>query len=500
MLTEQKSSRLNNFAAKLALLSLVTLALVGCGGAGSNFDSTGGAPIDNSNASSSVQVRISGTPSDRIVALGFTFSSVKAVSASGAKFELLPKPGSVEVIHLTSSNEPLVVLQVPKGEFSQLEVSVSKSEVTYLATNNQPIEKHFSTGSTFTVDLNPTITIGADPAIVNIEIDVANTVYLDLASNYVFVNPPVMKISQTAVAADDQHPEDGRVDHVIGLVTSTTSNSFTLTKGLSGMQLTFQTDDNTSFEGASLATLTGAMVEVKGSTSADNALLASQVTYLGSGANGVAVEGLITGYDQSGQMSLVSQTGTGNGATDALRGSSVTFNPAGGTTYTVNTSDFDMEGLPFSFDQSSIMPGQRITVNSHSAIRQGANAHATGSVNASVVELQQQTLTGTVTNYIAGANGAAMFDLVLNANGTSYLNAATPGTTTVHVYQRSTTDLHGISGAISEGQSLQVRGLLFYYNPSTPSSSQTPTASDAGAPQPFAFVASRVGDYLMPPM
>jgi hypothetical protein len=266
------------------------------------------------------------------------------------------------------------------------------------------------------------------------------------------------------------------------------------------MQLTFQTDDNTSFDGTSLATLTGAMVEVNGLTSADDSLLASQVTYLGSGANGVAVEGLITGHDQSGQMSLVSQTGTGNGATDALRGTSVTFNPAGGTTYTVNTSDFDMEGLPFSFDQSSIMPGQRITVNSHTAIQQGANAHAAGSVNASVVELQQQTLTGTVTNYIAGANGAAMFDLVLNATGASYLNAATPGTTIVHVYQRSTTDLHNVSGAISEGQSLQVRGLLFYYNPATPSSSHNPTASDAGSAQPFAFVASRVGDYLMPPM
>jgi hypothetical protein len=244
------------------------------------------------------------------------------------------------------------------------------------------------------------------------------------------------------------------------------------------------------------------MIEVSGSSQADGSLLASEIHSLGSGADGVVIEGLMTGYTGSGYVSLVSQDGTGAGMTAELLGANLSLNLASGITYTVNTHDFEMEGLPFSFDESSIMPGQRVAIGSHSPIQPDPDGNAAGLIDASVAELQQQTLNGTVSNYAASETpGTATFDLVLPEDGSSYLSAANPGTLVIHVYQRSTTDVHNLSGVISDGQSVQVRGFLFYYNPAIPSSTRKPRASTASASeQPFHFVASRIKDLVVPPM
>ncbi len=500
----KQSSTYHTFVTKflLALPLLWMPALVGCGGAAafkSNSNFGGAVP-----GSSSVQVRITDAPSDRVIALGLTLSSVKAISSSGAQYDLLPGPGSVEVTHLAATNEPLAVLDVPQGEYTQMEVSVSGAQVTYLdASTNQPVEKQFSDSLTVTVALNPPITIGAEPSVLNIDVDVANTVYLDLANNSVNVNPPVLRVSsQPVLTSGEQHPEDGRVEHVLGSVSSVSGSSFTLSLGHSGMSLTFQTDENTTFDAASLSMLTGAKVEVSGSSQADGSLLASRIRNLGSGNDEVVIEGLMTGFTDSGYLSLVSQDGSGAGMAGDLLGSSIGLNLDGGATYAVDTHDFDMEGLPFVFAESSIMPGQRVAVGSHSSVQPDPQGGATGFIDATVVELQQQTLNGTVSNYApAETPGTATFDLVLPGDGTSYLSASNPGTMVVHVYQRSTTDVHGLSGAVSDGQSVQVRGLLFYYNPAIPSSSRKTKASTAGIfSQPFFFVAGRIKGLVVPPM
>lgn len=499
-----QSATYHSFATKflLVLTFLWMPILVGCGGTAaphsSNSNFLAAAP-----GSSSVQVRITDAPSDRVIALGLTLTSIKATSSSGAEYDLLPGSGAVEVTHLAATNEPLAVVDVPQGDYTQMEVSVSGAKVTYLdASTNQPVEKQFSDSWTVTVPLNPPITIGAEPSVLNIDVDVANTVYLDLADNSVNVNPPVLKVSSEPVlTSGEQQPEDGRVEHVLGSVTSVSGNSFTLNLGRSEMSLTFQTDENTTLGAATLSALTGEKVEVSGSSQADGSLLASRVQDLGSSSDEVVIAGLVSGFTDSGYLSLVSQDGTGAGMTGDMLGSSFGLNPDGGTIYAVDTHDFDMEGLPFGFDESSIMPGQRVAVGSHSGVQPDPEGGATGIIDATVVELQQQTLNGTVSNYTAAETpGTATFDLVLPGDGTSYLSAANPGTLVIHVYQRSTTDVHNPAGAISDGQSVQVRGLLFYYNPAIPSSRRAKAATAGVSAQPFCFVASRIKGMVAPPM
>jgi hypothetical protein len=148
------------------------------------------------------------------------------------------------------------------------------------------------------------------------------------------------------------------------------------------------------------------------------------------------------------------------------------------------------------------VPGQRVAVVGHDPLQPGPDGESAGLVDAASVELQQQTLNGTVSNYtVAETAGTASFDLLLPEDGSSYLSAANPGVTVIHVYQRSTTDVHNLTGGISDGQSVQVRGLLFYYNPATPASIGKPVASTTGASQqPFHLVASRIMDVVVPPM
>jgi hypothetical protein len=148
------------------------------------------------------------------------------------------------------------------------------------------------------------------------------------------------------------------------------------------------------------------------------------------------------------------------------------------------------------------MPGQRVAVGSHSSIQPDPEGSTAGYIDGTVVELQQQTLIGTVSNYSAAETpGTATFDLVLPADGTSYVTAANPGTMVIHVYQRSTTDVHSLTEALWDGQPVQVRGLLFYYNPAVPASMRKAKASTGGTfSQPLFFVASRIKGIVLPPM
>jgi hypothetical protein len=75
------------------------------------------------------------------------------------------------------------------------------------------------------------------------------------------------------------------------------------------------------------------------------------------------------------------------------------------------------------------------------------------------VKLEQQAVSGTVSNFTSGAGGAATFDLNLPNDGSSYLTILS-GEVVVHVFQQPGTD--NKFGAISNGSAVRVRGLLFW--------------------------------------
>lgn len=511
MQTQRKSWTRQGAVKKLAMLLPVVIALtfIGCGGGSSAASAPAVPPAGdpppvqtgpgfNSGEPTSMQVRIGDAPSDRIAAFTLTLNSITATSKTGATVNLLASPTTIEVSHLANTDQPLAIIAIPPDDYQSMAVAVGGASVTYLDPNtNQPVQKRLNDAPTVTIQFDPVMTLVAG-SMINFDVDVKDTVNLDLVQNTVSLNTPVFNVtSGTAVAADQEVPENGKVEHVVGLVTAVSSTSFTLQSGQSGNSLTFTADQGTVFTNASLATLSGLVVEVEGITAADGSLRAAQVDSMAN-AYGAALEGLITGYNASGHPSVVMQDGSGSGVSSSMLGANVGLNLASDTTYAISANDVDMTGLPFTFDENSIVPGQRVEVGSNNSVQSSLKSKSSSSIDAMIVELQQQTVSGTVSNYVDNGDGTATFNLVLPQDGSSYLSATNPDTTTIQVYQRSNTDMHNLTNGISEGQSVQVRGLLFYDDPSftgfsasAPRSFRPSLGSGPGSPY-FALVAARI--------
>ena len=148
----------------------------------------------------------------------------------------------------------------------------------------------------------------------------------------------------------------------------------------------------------------------------------------------------------------------------------------------------DMTGISFVFDISDSTPGQSVEVQSSNVMAPDPDGNV-GLITPQTVVLEQQTVSGTISNYVAGSStGTAQFDLNLPADGSSYVSAANPGTTTVHVYQQAGTDVHNLPNGVQNGQAVRVRGLLFY-NPLVGSEFGNSQSSN-----PFNLVAGRISN------
>jgi hypothetical protein len=143
--------------------------------------------------------------------------------------------------------------------------------------------------------------------------------------------------------------------------------------------------------------------------------------------------------------------GIGSGMDDTKVGASFSVNIAG-----LNASKFRVKngngfggGLPtatFPFDATTIHQGQRIEVDTDSPV-----PPANGAISPDKINLQQQGVSGVVAN--ASAN---IFDINL---ATDSALRTISGQTVVHVTTNASTDARV---AVANGDTVQVRGLLFW--------------------------------------
>jgi hypothetical protein len=468
MKNTQRSSKFSLKELSTAVLFLAVLSFIGCGGSSATAPppaDDGGPRFNSPPPQSNVQVKIGDSPSERIIALKVTLKSIQATPSSGTSVSVLSSPVPMEVTHLAASNQLLSEITMPQGNYTKIVVTMSGATVTYLDVNtNQPVQKTFSSVPTATINFSPALTIKEGGNVLNFDVDVAKTVNLDLAHGTVKLNTPVFKISAQSIASGQQLPETGAVEHITGKVTAVSGTAFTIKCGQSGQALTFGTGIDTVFINTSIDSMTNLIVSVEAESLADGTLLATRVENV-SASSGVSVEGLITGYTGFGYLSVAMQDGTGSGMTDAMIGSNLALGMDGNTSFTFNSNDVDMTDLPFTFDENSIVPGQRVAVSSSSAMQNDPEGVNAGYVTAATIELQKQTLSGTVSNFVDNGDGTTTFDLALSADGNSYLSATSPGVTSVEVHTSSKTGMNNVSGSL-QGKSVKVRGFLFYADPS----------------------------------
>jgi hypothetical protein len=269
-----------------------------------------------------------------------------------------------------------------------------------------------------------------------------------------------LSISAKSVGSEDEEEDDnGELEDVRGLVTTVNGSSFTLKVGQSGATLTFTTDSTTQFEEGitSLASALNRIVKVEGFTKPDGTLFAKEVEGL-EDQQGAELEGIITQISGS-MLTVTAHDGMGNGMDNNKVGATFTVSISGlsASQFTVDKGkSFRGLTLPsppnFPFDGTTIHQGQRIEVEATTGV-----PPAGGMITADKIKLEQQAVKGTVSNFMAGTNGAATFDLMLPAD--SHL-AIISGQTVVHVTKLGGTDNR--FGNIMNGSSVRVRGLLFW--------------------------------------
>jgi Domain of unknown function (DUF5666) len=463
-----------------ALISLLLLLALGCG--------NGSTPLQPSSA---VQVKIGDATADRVVAVEMTLTSLVLTRSDGQQVSVLPEARRIEFTRLAGTVEPVALLNIPQGSYTEAALAGSNLHLTYLDANGAVQEYTQTREITTSMVLNPQLGVTTS-SVINVDLNLAASI---LSIDPTNVAPPqfrpVYTFSISPVYATQQQEEEGALEHVIGVVTAADSSSFTMQLGQNGILLTFAVDASTAFQDVTLTTLPNMIVEVDGITAADGSLHAERVAGL-TNTNGAVVEGMLFNEDtlEAGMVTrslrrttaeLVVQDGVGNGMVSTLVGTPLAVDFANAS-YGINGEGmpdgwaFDLIG-GLVFNAATIFPGQEVQIVSDTGITPLAGGYT---MPARTVTLQEQAASGAVSDYRDGllfgielfsarktvsprsvlSLPVGAFDLVLPED--SYLHLLTLFTSvTVGIFPQ--TKIYG-TNALSNLMNVRVRGWLLYFD------------------------------------
>jgi len=452
-----KVSNLNlRVSAFLKIVVVLALSfLFGCGG-GSNVSSS---PQPAQPGATSVQINLGDGPSDWIVSFTMNMSSMTLTNTSGGAVSVASGSMEMEMRHLMGTMQALVMVNVPQGTYSMANINIISASVTYIdPVTKQPVQKTMP-GMTKTINFNPSVTVGSTPMTMNFELDLSQSVSADPSGTMTF--SPFFNVT-TGSPGGGQGPQFGGLDHTIGTVAGISGNSLTMSMMQSLSNITVMTNSSTQFENMSgMGSMsTGMMIEVDAVMQSDGSLMATRIDSVLSGmSGGLMAEGLvnsITGNPLT-QLTIIADNGAGSGMMSTVLGTALPVNITSATSYSFDGGGVDLNNLPFmpAFNSSSIAKGQRVDPGSTGGMM-GGGMMGGGAINASEVTLEQQGLSGMVANYAGGSPASFILSLPADCAFTSITGAGT-----ITVYQQPDTRLRGMT-SVSNGASVQVRGLLFF--------------------------------------
>ena len=445
-----EAGRIRAIALLIALA--VTIALAACGGYNKNNSAQNYMP-PGSASSTAMTVNIGDAPADRVISFEITVNSVTLTKSDNSTVSVLSTPRRIEVTHLAGTSEPLVLTSIPQGSYSSATISVSAPEVVFIDNTGRPVEREFPTFTkTVTVNFNPALVVGTTPLVLTLDTNVGASVTIDPVTSTVTINPTFNVTNQQLPAAghdDDQRPEDGELDHIVGQLTNVGATQFTIKLGQSGMTMTFNVNAQTRFEevGGLSALPANALVRVEGITQQDGTLLAREVELLTGEA--MESEGLVTSVtgNPATSFTFVVHDASGTMMNSAMLGTSVTVTIDSRTDFRVDPDNIDLSALSLpAFSASTLSKGQRVEAESETEDEHGM----TGTVRR--VKLEQQALTGTI-------SGLSNGQFTLTVADDSAFKLLT-GKNTITVLPQRNTEVRSLT--LNNGMSVRVRGLLFF--------------------------------------
>lgn len=462
-----KSSSLFNTFRKFISLTAALIAIAGltaCGSSSSNNNQT--TVSTPAPQSTTVQVNVGDSPSDRVIAFATNITSMTLTNSDGSTTPVISAAMPMELMRLAGTMQPINVQSIPQGTYTGASIALSSVAVTFMDPTTRTImQKTIAGPITTNVSFGANMTLGSTPMVLSFDMDMANSVAIDNSGN-VSLTPTFHTVMNSVGAGGAQNPESGAMEQMIGSVASTSGSNFGFSMMQSATSFSVATTTSTVFQNISgMGMMSNAsLMRVDALLQSDGSIQAQNVHwYMGGGAMTDGVVGSVTGSPVT-QVGMVVQNGTGQGIMSSFFANNATVNLTGSTTFYIDTDGMDMSNLPFSpaFDESHMFPGERMRCMSQSGMGSGGGmgnmggGGMMGSMNATECDLVQQGFTGTVSNYTS-SNGQATFTLTLATD--SYFAIMT-GTTTITVHQQPGTQLLGLT-SIANGQTVQVRGLMF---------------------------------------
>jgi Domain of unknown function (DUF5666)/Domain of unknown function (DUF4382) len=438
------------FFAVPSVLAATALIWIACGSGGNGGFTAGG-------ALTATQLKIGDAPADGVAAFELTINSISLTpSAGGTPVTILSTPTRVELTHTSGTFEPLAVANIPAGSYSSASIAVSDAEVVIInPATGQPQQLTAVLGSpTLTVNLNPAVTISPTASVLVFDLDLANSLVIN---GGVATVTPVFAIRVSTVAAQNQQDdENGEIEDVTGVVTGVSGSTFTISLPQGASPLTFATNSATLFDPplTNLASIQAGMVlEVDAVTQTNGTLLATKVEADVEVANGLELEGFVTSVTgtPATQFQMVVQESASPVANPPSPGTVLTVNIASNTNFRIDDSHIDLSGLNFTFDTTSLRPGQSVEVDVEPPI--GAPP------TAKKVILKRQALNGTISNLTTTGATTATFTLTVDAAFSAFALVSNQATLTV--FRQPGTELKNLT-ALSNGQPVRVRGLVFF--------------------------------------
>lgn len=505
-------NRRYRIARVLGLVALLwtVVASVGCGIASSGSNSqASGDPLHlgvtpgplGSTSPSTIQVRLGSEPSDRIVSLSLTTNSLKVTNSGNQDLELLTAPITVEFTRSAIVTDPVFIGQIYQDTYSTLKFPDMTGQVVFYDLNGGLATQTLSVPAQTVPYI---FVLGADPMVLNISLDLAQTftiVDVPAAGRFpdgiapyaagggtssVVVNPLVTTEENQVPNPAVGQPESGSISFLVGKVTGVDTSAHTISlQPASGdaMLMSYDLAGGTTFVNCDPSTLTGMIVETEGVTQSNGSPLATEVELIDDSQSGSELYGVLSGYAPDGMnYNLIVDGGMGVNVTTGLIGKNVTADWLSAS-YSINKGNLDLSGSSdLVFDETRTFPGQFVEVEWDTLVVPDPYSSNDGYMQVGMFELEQQTISGQVSGYDSNTG-----TFTLNVASNSAIKAMNPGLTSITVRQVPQTYLRNLS-SITNGAQVKVRGLLFV----DPNYSNVNYQPSPISPVAFIMVASRI--------
>ena len=457
--------KMQTFAHSLLFCTL----LAGCGTVALHKQSISAPP--QSQNMTVTQLRVGDAPADQVFSFEVTIGNPISLIpvGGGAPSTIAVNMNRLELSRTAGKMQALSVMPLKPGSYSAADITIQGPALTYAKTLLTPtpvtlIDRVNGADQTVHINFNPPLTVGNDPVVLNLDINLPAALVSDGAGNIRGVNFTESSFAfsvQPVGVQGRQQDDNGEFEDETGKVIEVSSSGFVLQTGQSGSRLPFVVDGATTLpSGVHLPDLLGRIVQIEGFTRSDGTLFAQQVEDLGD-QNATVTEGTITtvgSFNVPTMLEFAAQDGAGSGFSNTQIGQDflVDISSLPATAFATDYGDCDMSGLAspainFPFDSTHLKAGQRIEI-----ITQGG-VSASQPIVPVQARLQQQAISGTVSNFAALPGGSSTFDLFLPDD--SYLTLLS-GQTSIHIFTQPKTDYRASN--IANGSAIRVRGPLFW--------------------------------------